>query len=734
MPWVIAKKEDEFCVYKKGADGGPMGESLGCHATESEAEAQLAALYANEPGAKSIKAIGDWELEVLGCPYFGPDNGRDADGEYFSPETKFHEDKYPLPPVVYYHGFDPDGRPSGNPQYIGRTVSRERRDDGVWYRVVLDKASEYAKRVWDAAKQGLARASSGAVSHLVRRGNDGHLLEWPVAELSIFDAVEGRRPANGYAVAMPVLKAVYQAAGLPLPDIAEPEPTDGGGEEPHRDDGARQEANSTVDESTMRIGEMDEEKIQEIVAAAIKADREKREAEEAERKEKEALEALKAENEALKAEAAKNRRLPSEAPYVTKFNDTKYDNLDAADMAWMVGVLDSSARGWRSKDSRETALKSLLAKAQPDFDHDEAINRSLKALYQRAGKAIKSDEIHQQDLTDHGDEWVGVMYSNQLWEAIRASTFVVDRLPKIEVPAGHESIVIPLESSDVTYYKVAEAEDLPTTEATGWPNATISSSQITTDNQTLSLAKMGARALWSGELEEDSLIPFANQLRMQMQKAGAEQLEHVIIDGDTDTTASTNINDIAGTPAGTEAFLLVNGFRKLALVTNTNNARSGTTLTEDDYLETLKLMGTAGLNAADISKVTLIPDANVYWKSLQLASLKTKDVWTNATLESGQLARIWGYEVKPSWLMHYKSAVRKANSSGKIDLDTTTNNSTGSILAVRWDQWLFGWRRRMTMETTRIARADTTEIVALMRFGLTYRDTEASAISYNITV
>jgi hypothetical protein len=40
----------------------------------------------------------------------------------------------------------------------------------------------------------------------------------------------------------------------------------------------------------------------------------------------------------------------------------------------------------------------------------------------------------------------------------------------------------------------------------------------------------------------------------------------------------------------------------------------------------------------------------------------------------------------------------------------------------------------MTIETTRVAAADATEIVALMRFGLTQRDTEASAISYNITV
>jgi len=40
----------------------------------------------------------------------------------------------------------------------------------------------------------------------------------------------------------------------------------------------------------------------------------------------------------------------------------------------------------------------------------------------------------------------------------------------------------------------------------------------------------------------------------------------------------------------------------------------------------------------------------------------------------------------------------------------------------------------MTVETTRIANADATEIVAIMRCGLIQRDTEAAAITYGISV
>jgi len=103
-------------------------------------------------------------------------------------------------------------------------------------------------------------------------------------------------------------------------------------------------------------------------------------------------------------------------------------------------------------------------------------------------------------------------------------------------------------------------------------------------------------------------------------------------------------------------------------------------------------------------------------------------------LEGGRLTRIWGYELIPSWFMHYKSSTRLANSAGKVDQTTTTNNLYGAILGVRWDHWKLGYKRQMTLETTRIANADAWEIVALCRLGLAARDTAASSITYGLTV
>jgi hypothetical protein len=173
----------------------------------------------------------------------------------------------------------------------------------------------------------------------------------------------------------------------------------------------------------------------------------------------------------------------------------------------------------------------------------------------------------------------------------------------------------------------------------------------------------------------------------------------------------------------------------LPLVTNTANSLSASgALAVEDFLKTLQLMGTAGIAGADPSKVAFIVDGNTYYKLPQLPELKTRDTFNPAALENGFIKSMYSVPVIASFQMHRAASDRKANTAGKVDVDTTTNNTTGAVVAVRWDQWKQAYKRRMTMETTRIANADSWEIVALMRYGLAYRDTEASAILYNVGV
>lgn len=451
---------------------------------------------------------------------------------------------------------------------------------------------------------------------------------------------------------------------------------------------------------------------------------------------------------ALKTQAAafaKSRRLPvvggspdapGQAPAVTAFADVrKYDSLDVEDMACLCGILDAAARDQRGPRVPETALKALAMRVAEDkSDLGDQARRDLKAAGLDPAEvlnAAKANELDYTTQTGYGDEWVGVEYSRRLWPRIRAGSAVVAKVPTVEVPQGAESIVLPLEGADPTWYNVAQATGNNAT--TGLPDATVTASKLATARQNATVGKIGARVVYTAEMEEDSLIPWVATLRTQLETSGAENLEAVVIDGDTTLTATTNINDIGGTPAGNENFTVFDGFRKLALVTNTANSRSaGGALADTDFIATVKLMGTVGLNAWDKTKTSFILDGNLHWHILSLAAVKTRDVFLNATLENGVLSAIWGYGVMPSAFMHSWSAVRMVNTAGKVDQDTAGNNTRSAILAVRWDQWLLGYKRRMTFKVQDIPGSDASQIVVTARVGMIYRDTEASAISYNV--
>jgi hypothetical protein len=684
----------------------------------------------------TVKAAGDWELDVLGNPY-----GPDSDNQWFDDASKIIGSNEI--PAIYYHGIrDDQCGLVDEPVVIGKAVRGERNAEGQWWRVVLDKSKAEAVKVWEAAKKGLAVASSGAIDYLSRLEKAGKLIPyrkdvpgriaiWHMGELSLWDWQPGKNQAHPYAVAVPALKSVYEAAGLPL-DL-----------QTNDQEGAEANADSPNGRQAASIkGDFEMEKtVEQIVAEALQKQAEAQAAAEAAKKaEQERIDAaVKAAVETERAEAAKSRRLPTgQAPYVAKFGDLwKYDNTESGDLALGVEILNSAhgAHPQKVPTASKAMLQALAIRAMEGKQEEEVVmNMALKA----AGmNATKSDEVMQQDLTSYGDEWVGVGYGTRLWEKIRTDPNpVLNPLPMTEIPQGYETFYDPTEGADPVWYKVPETTDENAT--TKIPNATVTSSKIGTGRANETLAKAGARTQWSGEMNEDSLIPMLPEMRRKLVVSGQEQLAAIVINGDTETGASTNVNDIAGTPAGTETFMMVNGFRKVPLVTNTANSRAAGALDVSDFIETVKLMGLGGKDALDRSKVSFIIDLWTHWKALQLSEVLTKDAFSQPTLEGGKLTGLWGYPVIASEFMHFANQDAtyglKANSAGKLDLDTAANNLYGAILAVRWDRWKFGWKRRMTIETERIARYDAYEIVALVRFGLKYFSTEASAISYGVQV
>ncbi len=215
---------------------------------------------------------GDWVLDVLGIPFGGPFKGKDRAGDFFSAKSNIHQDQFAEIPAVYAHGLDPvTGDGVVKPAYIGKASYSHVDSRGHWYKVVLNKASEYARKIWDAALKGMAGASTGAIAHLVRRSDNGHLDEWPAAEMTLVDGSGNLSPVNPYAIAVPALKTLYGEAGMKL-DLPESE-----GGEPIQDGPKTDTTNvAEVKGTTMN----DEEK----KAAEAKAEADRKVAEEAARK------------------------------------------------------------------------------------------------------------------------------------------------------------------------------------------------------------------------------------------------------------------------------------------------------------------------------------------------------------------------------------------------------------------------------------------------------------------
>jgi hypothetical protein len=714
-----------------------------------------------EPAAEhAVKAVGDWELEVCAVPF-----GADGDEQTFDANANYMLDAFASPVITYHHGILP-GKTGAqqDPVIIGKTLSVEKRKDGIYLRVLLDKTVEFAKRVWEAAKKGLAVASSDSIAHLARldiggklipydKSRPGRIAVWPLAGVSLWDKVAGNfLPASPRALALPAMKAIYEKARIDFPVIPSEQDDNAtanipaGGAQGAVNAPERTGSEAAVKANNLLQGDidMDEKEVKTVVASAV-ADAMKAQGEanalaqkaETDRQAIIAAEVAK-QVDAYKAEAAKGRRLPmgDGAPFVAQFGDTwKYDNLSPGELGLVIDVLNASGKGKPSAAAIK-ALAIKLVEDKRDFGQPELGPGYSLAAMKAAGidpAAVKTegDPLYTGGTTQ-GAYWLGTAYARELWGVLRAEANIVAKIPSVVIPDGFPAEAFPLEGTDPTWYGVSETSAGDSTLKV--PAATVTSSQITTPAQrTLSVKKIGARVLYTGEMVEDALISFVPQLRSQIITSGKEQLEHLIIDGDTTTTALTNINDIGNSSVVTAGtlFLQLDGLRHCAL---TNNSRAGGALDEDDYLETMWLMDTAGLAGADMAKCAFVIDPNVYKKSLMMASVKTKDVWANATLEDGVLTRLWGYSIFPSWFMHFKSATRKSNSAGKVDQTTVANNAYGAIMAVRWDQWKFGYKRQMTIETTRIANADAWEIVALARLGLQSRSTSASSITYGLTV
>lgn len=336
--------------------------------------------------------------------------------------------------------------------------------------------------------------------------------------------------------------------------------------------------------------------------------------------------------------------------------------------------------------------------------------------------AIKANELSHSTQSGFGDEWVPDLWSAQIWEKARVDNVLLSLFRTIEMPSN--PFELPIEGADPTVYYVPET----TAEshlALGSGNA-IPDSKIGSGKVQLSAKKLALRVGFSAELVEDAVLPVLNIYREQAVRAISDSIDYVLLNGDTATGGTGNINTDAAAPNATDRFLAFNGLRKLPIVTNTDNAVSMA------GAPTLAKMREARFKmatkyAARPSDLVWIVDGNTYASLLALDEFLTMDkAGALATAQTGQIGFIDGIPVVVSAEMPLTEADGKVNLAG-------TNNK-GTAVCVYRPGWYVGYRRRIAVGVEYLSYYDSYQLTATVRLGFINFDNDVASALYNITV
>lgn len=725
-----------------------------------------------------LKALSDGRIGGY-LVVFTDGTDRDSYGEYFTRQTDYGLQYYRNQPVLYHHGQNDDlVTPIGS-------IDTLRIDDyGVYAEAQLDTQhpdpdiQRYAQTAYQQVNMGKLYWSSGSANHLVRVNDDKEITQWFIVEGSLTPTPAEQRGRTQVEVLRAAMRALLEDDSNRLIEASTPrEPRTRikhhykrGNPMVVKMDMASvmsvldAEPSLTPDqkwalatalataEAGEEAGEMpetmaDDAEVPEPVAPPnvapetpmasartddfdpVAAARRMRELIN-QRSEPTMSEAQKRVYPAQAPAPHGGGQNPMRQPANTIVMRTKYHDLSPVDMAYMDEWRRGMARYGKSTPPTAAFYKEALDKTKKALTYDST-RSELNLSYEDANRilAIKDNELDNTASAGQILEWIPTIWSSELWRRVRLDNEVASQFRTVEMPSNPYNL--PIESTDPTVSLVPETTNESqltlASSANPIPDSVVASGKVT-----LTAKKLALRVGFSSEAEEDSIIPFIPQLREQGIRAMANAVDNVLINGDTATGASTNINDIAGTPAATDKFLIFNGILKNALVTTSgqsiNLGNSAPTLANIRQLRA-KLQSTLNVYGLRPDDLVMFVDPSTWFKMLSIDEINS---WLNngrnATVNNGMLPNIDGIPVFPSQEMVL------ANSAGKIDLDTTSNNLYGRIAMAAKQGWTIGYRRQVTTNVDYLSYYDSYQFTATLRIAFINKDGYASAAAYGVNV
>ena len=427
-------------------------------------------------------------------------------------------------------------------------------------------------------------------------------------------------------------------------------------------------------------------------------------------------------------------------------------NLTASDIEWLYDVLTAAQRtGLSQRGPSEELRQAFQAISEAYYLPEEQVRaidqqaidglfpRIPLAWYDEADRALaaagrwRETRAYQRAMdtaeSGYGAQLVGAQYVADLWEAARRESRVFSLLDQFEMTAP--TAYLPVEADLPELLFVAESTEA---NSSAYPAVKTGSQRVQ-----VSAAKFVIHQMWSGELEEDAILPFVPYLRRQAALSIAHYCDSLVVNGDT-TAASGNINSDEAAPGSNKHFLAFDGLRHVGLVDNTNNGRD-----MNGPLTLAALGAVRGLmrddarlldwgHPVDANDLVYVADPETADAIALLNEVVVHKQQNNVPLLAGEVTRILGHPVISSM------AVPKTKPNGRVST-TPANNTKGQVVAFNRRGFRVGWRRRVKVEVERLPSTDQMRVVYSLRMGFgryapsgAVSSIEAAAVIYNVTV
>ena len=397
--------------------------------------------------------------------------------------------------------------------------------------------------------------------------------------------------------------------------------------------------------------------------------------------------------------------------------------LSTADIEWLYDQQTSRARLGMGSGPSEDLQKAFKAVSDAYYLAEDEVRemdrRALDDVYPRVPKhetrGLNREQWVERQMramdtaeSGYGSQLIGAQYVGDLWEVSRELGTIAPLFRTFEMTAPTAYLPVEVDFPEMLYVSESTANN----------SSNYSTSKTGSNRVTVTAAKFLIHQMWSGEMEEDSIIPFVPFLRGQAAKSLAYYADSAILNGDT-TNSNANINSADTDPADTKHYLAFDGLRHAALVDNTGNDLDvDTTISIDTFRATRALMRdntykTDWGHPVNRSDLVFIADPDLADRIDLLDDVVNAKLMAgnNADLLNGQTASILGHPVIRTMVQS------KTVADGDIDEDTASNNVYGQLTAVNVNGGVIGWRRRVKLETERLPATDQSRLVYSLRMG-----------------